>query len=1241
MPSALQPSLLLRLALQGALAVALLAPPVWAAPFTSNADGTVTDQATSLVWDACPLGQSGTGCATDSATSLSWPATLDAAKAKNTEAYKGHTDWRVPNIKELESLVGITAASPAIDTAAFPATPAGFFWSSTSFAPGPASAWVVNFYNGDSYANSRTITSYVRLVRSGQSFAFFDALGDTTAPTTTAGPTAIPGANGTTASASVTVNEAATGFWQVLPAAAPAPTPAALLALGAGQQVALAANVAGSIAISGLTKGTAYTLYFIARDGAGNAQASVASAAFTTPREPDAPTGVVATPGAVGSGQVTVAWSTPADNGSAITGYTVVPAGTGAACTASPCVISGLANAAAYSFTVAATNGVGTGSSATSNTAILQGTQAISFNAQGGQTFVAGGTFGISPAATASSGLAVAYTSLTPGVCTVAIATVSIVSAGTCTIAADQGGDSYWVPAAQVPQNITIGKGAQTITFGAQGGQTFVTGGTFGISPGATASSGLSVAYTSLTTGVCTVVNATVSIVSAGTCTIAANQGGDANWNAATQVTQGITIGKGTQTITFGAQGGQTFTPGGTFAISPVATSSSGLTVTYSSTTPLICTVSTGTVTMVAAGTCTIAADQAGDANWNAATQVSQGVTIGKGTQTITFGAQSGQTFALGGTFAINPAATASSGLTVTYSSTTPLVCTVSTGTVTTVAAGTCTIAADQTGDGNWNAATQVAQSVTIGKGTQTITFGTQSGKTFASGGTFAINPAATASSGLAVAYSSSTPLVCTVSNGTVTMVAAGTCTIAADQTGDANWNAATQVTQGITIGKGTQTITFGAQGGQTFTPGGTFAISPVATSSSGLTVVYSSTTPLVCTVSNGTVTMVTAGTCTIAADQVGDANWNAAAQVTQNVAIGKAAQTITFNAQGNQTYSSGGTFTITPLATASSNLVVTYSSLTASVCTVSNSTVAMVAAGTCTLAANQAGDANWNAAMQVTQNVVVGATIPGAPTAAQATPAGSGQVTVTWVAPADMGGGITSYTVSAQPGGQTCTPTPPTASTCTFSGLTNGQTYTFTVQATNGAGTGPASAPSNPVTPLANNKAFSGPSPTGSGMVAATVSGGGATCGFERVQLLSAASVGAPAGRVFPHGVLDFVLSGCNTSPVTVAINYPSNLPLAAQYWKRAGGTWSAFAGAVLGGSTATLTLVDGGAGDDDNAQNGRIVDPGGASMLAGADGAVPVPTLGQWALVLLAALLALLAWRGLLPLPGRATRR
>jgi hypothetical protein len=182
---------------------------------------------------------------------------------------------------------------------------------------------------------------------------------------------------------------------------------------------------------------------------------------------------------------------------------------------------------------------------------------------------------------------------------------------------------------------------------------------------------------------------------------------------------------------------------------------------------------------------------------------------------------------------------------------------------------------------------------------------------------------------------------------------------------------------------------------------------------------------------------------------------------------LGGQAQTIDFANPGPQTF---GT-TPTLRATASSGLDVVLSSATSGVCTITTAgTLGFVAEGVCTIHADQAGNATFLAAPRVSHTFVVNAVVPGAPTIGIAT-AGDGQAAVSFSAPASNGGGvIASYRVTSSPGGFTAIGG---GSPITVSGLTNGTIYTFTVQATNSAGLGAASAPSNLVIPSA---AIAGP---------------------------------------------------------------------------------------------------------------------------------------------------------------------
>ncbi|WP_335921064.1 Ig-like domain-containing protein [Shewanella algae] len=234
-------------------------------------------------------------------------------------------------------------------------------------------------------------------------------------------------------------------------------------------------SAAGNIASVSASSGTSVTVTINNISGNGSlrldlkaatnisdAQANSGPAAYTSgdvhtvavPTVPGAP--IIGTASAL-DGQAVVNFSAPASTGgAAISSYTVTssPGGFTASGTASPLTVSGLSNGTNYSFIVSASNIAGTGpASSPSNTVTPKANQSISFNNPGAQSFGSAPTL----TATASSGLAPVFSSNSTGVCTITTTgTLSFVSAGSCSINADQAGDSGYNAAPTVTQSFTV-----------------------------------------------------------------------------------------------------------------------------------------------------------------------------------------------------------------------------------------------------------------------------------------------------------------------------------------------------------------------------------------------------------------------------------------------------------------------------------------------------------------------------------------------------------------------------------------------------------------------------------------------------------------------------------------------------------------------------------------------------------------------------------------------------------------
>ncbi|MGY3266129.1 hypothetical protein ACVWZN_002202 [Lysobacter sp. HA35] len=530
------------------------------------------------------------------------------------------------------------------------------------------------------------------------------------------------------------------------------------------------------------------------------------------------------------------------------------------------------------------------------------------------------------------------------------------------------------------------------------------------------------------------------------------------------------------QTITFANPGAQNFGTAPTLT----ATASSGLSVNFSSTTTGVCTVTSGgALTFVSVGTCTINANQAGNAAFSAAPVVAQSfavnavapgapsitaATAGDAAATITFTppAYTGGVSVTGYTVTSAPG-----GITATGGTSPITLSGLSNGT-----AYTFTVTA--TNSAGTGPASSASATVTP-KAVQSISFANPGTQAFGTTPTLT----ATSTSGLTVTFSSTTTGVCTVtSGGALTFVSAGTCSIDADQSGDSATNAAATVSRSFTVAA----VAPGAPTIGTATAGDAQAIvsfvAPASTGGAAVTSYTVTSMPGGITATGGTspitingLTNGVAYTFVVTATNSAGAG---AASSQSNSVTPAGPQVITFANPGAQSYGTSPTLT----ATSTSGLPVSFDSSTPAVCSVTSSgTLTFLAAGTCMIDADQAGDAAYMPASRVSRSFTVNAVVPGAPTSVSAV-AGDAQATVSFTAPSNTGGAaFTGYTVTSAPGGFTASGA---SSPIVVSGLVNGTAYTFTVTATNTAGAGAASTPSDAVTPKP---------PLAAGPVSATVS--------------------------------------------------------------------------------------------------------------------------------------------------------
>ena len=681
--------------------------------------------------------------------------------------------------------------------------------------------------------------------------------------------------------------------------------------------------------------------------------------------------------------------------------------------------------------------------------------QTITFSLPASRTFVGAPT---PLTATASSGLPVTYTTTTQTICQilttdtgpVLVATTPIpaIAGAACVVNANQGGDDSYAPAVGVSRTINFLKLTQSISFTTPPNRDLNSLNPLIVS----ASSGLPVSLTSSTPETCSIVETgnggyaaqAVAGIPADTskCTIVATQAGNDQYASATtnrtfNWTRTSVALRGTWTTPYTVDGSPLDVVINNLAGVKFDETVTGRTpLTFTSLTPRVCIVgnveylgsaTSHTRAIIKAlwnGSCQITVGFTGN-NSLMAGQLSTAVTISGiitpqpgayASQSISFTPPSTATFG-----SIVPlTAQATSQLAVTFTTSTPSICSisqnssgaffVSSATGLTGDTNNCSITASQAGDERWAAISNMR--TIVWKRPMVALKSTWSAAPTVSGTTFNVvvndlagirlNESITGTTPLTIA--SSTPKVCVV--GTVEYVGSetvhtrtnvralwnGTCTISVKFEGTSSAVGVTVTTSVAVTGITTPQPGSNAAQAISFSPavsapfGATVQLSARATSL--LPVEISTTTPAVCTVtrnSDGTYAVTSVegltgdnNSCNLRAAQAGDDRWAPAPVLTRTLRWIRLAQSITFNAPASRFYG-GAPTTLT--ATASSGLPVTFSTNTPAICkieTVDSQTVVnyvlplpSASSAYCYVTAAQAGNGTYSPAAVSTRAIL------------------------------------------------------------------------------------------------------------------------------------------------------------------------------------------------------------------------------------------------------------------------------
>ena len=545
--------------------------------------------------------------------------------------------------------------------------------------------------------------------------------------------------------------------------------------------------------------------------------------------------------------------------------------------------------------------------------------------------------------------------------------TLRMLGAGTFTLTATNAGNSNYFGAG-ISTNYVIAKGFQTITQPAVPARTFSTNpaaNVFTVNLPSLSSAGLSVTNSIVLGGPATISGNRISVTGAGTVTILSTNGGNANYLPASTSTNFV-VAKAPQSITFPAIPNRTFSTNPAANSFPITLPTSGSQLPVSNSVSGPASLSSNILTVTGAGTVTLVSSQTGNTNFLAAPRITNSFTVGKIPQVITFAQPSPQAYSSNG---LAPLSASAPGGQITFSSASPGVISISGTNAVIHGAGSAVITAlmgTNQISANYLGAASVARTLTVNKAPQTIpAFAAIPQTPYASVVTLTNS---NSSAGLPVTYAvKSGPA--TVKGNLVTVTGIGTVTLSANQPGNGNYLAASQITTSFTTTRAAQSITFVPPSS---IPVGV-PITLAATSSSGLPVTYSNASPSLATLAGSVLTPKTnafAQAITIVALQAGNANYQPAASLTNTIAL-KKFQSINFAPSASVTFTNNGTFQLSAIASPFT-LPITYVSSNTNILSIAGSTATMHAKGAVSITASQIGGGDYAPAASVTKTITL-----------------------------------------------------------------------------------------------------------------------------------------------------------------------------------------------------------------------------------------------------------------------------